>query len=80
MIKDKKDPSEEGFLRRTLTGLFVKKDKEEDKPSDEDATTDTEQVTKDKEEDKPSDEDATTHTEQVTKDLTELAVQLALTN
>ena len=62
MVKDKKNPSEEGFLRRTLTGLFVKKDKEEDKPSEK------------------NDEDATTNTEQVTKDLTDLTVQLALTN
>lgn len=62
MVKDKNNPSEEGFLRRTLTGLFVKKDKEEDKPSEK------------------NDEDVTTHTEKVTKDLTELTVQLALTN
>ena len=59
MVKDKKNPSEEGFLRRILTGLFVKKEKEEDKPSEKNITT---------------------HTEQVTKDLTDLTVQLALTN
>jgi len=59
MVKDKKNPSEEGFLRRTLTGLFVKKEKEKDKPSEKNITT---------------------HTEQVTKDLTDLTVQLALTN